>query len=267
MLNYLVAIIFGLVQAVTEFLPISSSGHLIILHHFINLPIKQQLAFDVALHLATFLATLYFFRRQIIKLAQAWLKSLIGQKDELSKFSWLIILATLPAATAGYFFENLIENFLRSVLITVLMLILGGLLLIIIEKIAVQRDHLEQINWRKALFIGSAQALALLPGLSRSGITIIAGLASGLKRQAAVEFSFLISLPIILAATIKKAPTLVGTKLVFNELMIIFLAFVSALVASYFTIKYFLIFVKNRSLIAFAIYRFLLAGGILILLI
>lgn len=259
-MDYINAIIFGLIQGITEFLPISSSGHLVILHQFIDLPLQNKLAFDVVLHLATLLAIVWFFRKDIWMLLVSWLKSFSGQRDEFSKISWLIILATIPAGLAGLFLEDIIESVLRSPAVVVVMLIVVGILFIVLEKISRKTDELKNLNWRKVLIIGLAQAIALIPGTSRSGITIIAGLGAGLKREAAVRFSFLMSVPIIFGASIKKIPSVFSANLAGNELIILLIAFFAAYASGIIVIKYFLRFAKHHSLNIFAIYRFILAG-------
>lgn len=266
-MNYINAIIFGLVQGITEFLPISSSGHLVILHNFISLPIKDELAFDVFLHLATLIAVVWFFRKLVLRLLKSWLKSFSGKKDELTNLSWLIVLATIPAFLAGWLTEDIISTIFRSVWYVAVMLVTVGLLFLFIEKISLQTKDIMHLNWRKAMLIGLAQAIALIPGTSRSGITIIAGIALGLKREAAIKFSFLLSIPIIAGASIKKAPLLAGTDLIGNEWLIILVSFIASLISGMLTIKYFLRFSKNHNLNIFAIYRIALAVIIIIFLI
>jgi undecaprenyl-diphosphatase len=263
MINNLNAILFGLIQGITEFLPISSSGHLLILHRFLLLPVKNELAFDVALHFSTFLATVLFFKKDIWELMKSWVMTLSGQISETGKISWLIMLATVPAALAGYFFNNLIETSFRSPLIVVIMLIVVGILFIILEKISKKTENLNSLTWRKALFIGLAQAIALIPGTSRSGITIIAGLASGLKREAAVRFSFLLLAPITLGAAIKEAPQSF-LNLTSNDWIFLIIAFLAAFISALLAIRFFLLFAKNNKLNIFAYYRFALAGLILL---
>lgn len=264
-MDYINAIIFGIIQGITEFLPISSSGHLVILHKFLNLPIKNELAFDVVLHSATLLAVIWFFRNDVLKLLKSWLKSFSGYRDEFSRISWLIILATIPAALAGWFFEELIESVLRSPSVVAVMLIVVGVFFIIIEQVSRKTDELKNLNWSKSLIIGVAQAIALIPGTSRSGITIIAGLAAGLKRQAAIRFSFILSIPIIFGASITKVPQIFKAGLAGDELIILIIAFIASFVSGILVIKYFLQFAKNHSLNIFAVYRFVLAVVIIIL--
>lgn len=258
MINYLTAAFYGIVQGFTEFLPVSSSGHLVILHDTISLPIKNKLLFDVMLHLATLLAVIWFFRSDIQQLFKSWLKSFTGQSDAFSRLSWLIILATIPAALAGWLFQGTIE-LMRSPIIVAVMLIAGGLLFILFEKVSRKTDELDNINWRKSLIIGLAQAIALIPGTSRSGITIIAGLATGLKRQAALRFSFLLSVPIILGANIKKIPEIFSSGQNGDEAILFAIGFIFALISGMLAIKFFLQYARKHSLLIFAIYRFVLA--------
>ena len=262
-MDYIYSAIFGIIQGITEFLPISSSGHLVILHKFITLPIRNELAFDVVLHLATLLAVLWFFRQEVKQLLKSWIRSFSGYNDQFSKISWLIILGTMPAALAGWLFDDFIEVVFRSPLIVAVMLALIGILFIVFEKISRFTKDLEKLTWRQVLLIGLAQAVALIPGTSRSGITIIAGLGAGLKRDAAVRFSFLLSIPVIAGAAIKKIPPAFNLNQSGEELAILIIAFIFSYLSGYLSIKYFLQFAKRHSLNIFAVYRFILAAVIL----
>ncbi len=259
---YLIAILFGIIQGITEFLPISSSGHLILMHNFFDLPVSNDMAFDVALHLATLLSVILCFRKEIILLFRSFIISLSGKKDDYSRTSWLIILATIPAAIFGFLFDDLIEGKLHgdgSMMVVAIMLIVVAILFLLVEKMPKQEGKFTSLNWRQSLFIGFAQAIALIPGTSRSGITIIAGLRSGLKREEALKFSFLMSIPIILGASIKKIPSLFSAGIDSNELIVVFLGFLAAFIAGILSIKYFLKFAQNHSLNIFAYYRIVLA--------
>jgi len=262
-MDYVVAIFFGIIQGLTEFLPVSSSGHLIILHEIFKLPIENEMAFDVVLHFATLLAVLFFFRKDIYHLIKSWFGSLFGRKDEYSRISWFIIIGTIPAALAGWFFDDIIENSLRSPFVVVAMLIIVGILFIIFEKFSKFVKEFKDMNWKNSIVIGLAQAIALVPGTSRSGITIIAGIGSGLKREVAIRFSFLLSIPIIFGAVIKKTPQIISDNLSVNDYSVLLIAFLSAFVSGILAIKYFLLFSKKHSLNVFAIYRFVLAGVII----
>ncbi|MDP3043427.1 MAG: undecaprenyl-diphosphatase UppP [bacterium] len=265
-MDYIYAVIFGVIQGITEFLPISSSGHLVILHKFIDLSLKNELAFDVALHLAAVLAVVWFFREDILRLLKSWLKSFAGYRDEFSKLSWLIILATVPAALAGWLFGDIIESVFRSPIVVAVMLIVVGALFIVLEKVSRKTDELKNLNWNKSLIIGFAQAIALIPGTSRSGITIIAGLFAGLKREAAVRFSMLLSIPVILGASITKIPQIFKADFGDKEFALLAVAFFAAFISGLVAIKYFLKFAKEHSLNVFAFYRIALAVLIIILL-
>lgn len=251
-MDYINAIIFGIAQGLTEFLPVSSSGHLIILRQFLNIPIQNELSFDVILHFATLLAVSWYFRKDILDLARA-------SEPAKAKLRWLIILATIPAALAGFFLEEAIEYIFRDISVVIAMLAIIGVLFIVAEKISKKEKEIESLNWTKALTVGLAQALALVPGTSRSGITIIAGMFLGLKREEAIRFSFLLSIPIIAGASLAKAPQIMTTSLSSIELNILAISFLASLFSGFFTIKYFLKFAQNHSLVAFAYYRFALA--------
>lgn len=263
---YINAIIFGIIQGLTEFLPVSSSGHLVVLHRLIDLPVSDALTFDVALHLSTLLAVTWFFRDDIVKLFISWIKSLGGRNDEYSRLAWFILLATVPAVLTGFFFEDLIESTLRSPLVVIFTLIFVGVLLIIFERVSRKKDESIELSWQKSLVIGIAQAFSLIPGVSRSGITIIAGLGAGLKREAAIRLSFLLSVPIILGASIKKIPQSFGTFSFGQESLVLLVAFLSSFFVGILAIKYFLKFARVYRLDVFAYYRFALAILIAVLL-
>jgi undecaprenyl-diphosphatase len=261
-MNYLYAMIFGTIQGATEFLPISSSGHLLILHRFLKLPISNDLAFDVALHLATLLAVLIFFRKEILLIVRSVIWSIFGKPDKYSRIGWLLVLATIPAALAGLLFENWIENQFRSPLLVAVMLALIGALFIIFENSSTKKDEIKDLTWKKSLIIGLSQAIALIPGTSRSGVTIIAGLWSDLKREEAVKFSFLLAIPIIAGASLKKLPELFKANA--SDFYIILVAFIFAFLAGWLSIKYFLNFSRSHTLKIFAYYRFIIAAFIFI---
>ncbi len=264
MINYIIAAFFGIVQGITEFLPVSSSGHLVLMHNFFDIPISNELVFDVTLHFATLLAVMYFFRKDIIILIKNWIKSIVKKDFSKGKTAWFIILATIPAGLAGVLLEDYIESVFRSLLVVAIMLIAVGILFIVIERMAKQKDKIENMNWKNAFIIGLAQALALIPGTSRSGITILAGLNIGLKRKEAIKFSFLLSIPIILGAFITKVPDLINSNLQSDEYMLLAISFVFSYLAGFFAIKYFLKIAEKYTLNMFAYYRFALATIVLV---
>jgi undecaprenyl-diphosphatase len=254
-----IAAIFGVVQGITEFLPISSSGHLVVLHNWFSLPIASGLGFDVALHFASFLAVLWYFRARVLELILGWIETIQGKKSVDGKLAWYILLATIPAAIIGYFFDDIIENQLRSVLIVAVALFIGAVLFLLVERYAKLKFDLKGINWQKALMIGLAQALALIPGTSRSGITIIAGLSLGLKRGEAVRFSFLLALPVLFGAGIKQLTPLIRSGVSLYESYLIVVAAWAALLSSWWAVGYLLSFVKTNNFKPFAYYRIGLA--------
>lgn len=264
-MEYFSAIIFGVVQGVTEFLPVSSSGHLLVLHRLLVLPVQDEIAFDVALHLATFVAVLWFFRKDVASLAWRWLRSFRYLPGSLTDLSWLIIFATIPAGLAGVLWEDTIETTFRSPLLVAFMLVLVGILFIVVERVGKQSQELSQLTFRQAMIIGLSQAIALIPGTSRSGITTISGMGLNLKRTAAIRFSFLLSLPIIAGAAIKKVPYLFKADLQPHEWAVTGLAFAAAAASGWLAISVLLRFTQKHSLRAFAYYRFVLAFVILAL--
>jgi len=262
-MDYLYAIIFGVFQGVTEFLPISSSGHLVLLHELLPFNVGNEMAFDVVLHLASLLAVLYFFRRDVWSLFGAWVKSLFGRHSREGRTAWFILLATLPAALAGVMWGEFIENHLRNYAVVAVMLVVVGILFFVLERAGRKIASYESLGWKGALFIGLAQAVALIPGTSRSGITIIAGLGAGLKRQDALKFSFLLSIPIILGAVLVQIPDMSGFFKVGNY-GLLSASFLAAFISAFLAIKYFLRFARNHSLDIFGFYRIILALAVVL---
>jgi len=262
--QYLYSILLGIIQGITEFIPISSSGHLVVLHNIFPQAGINELTFDIVLHFGTLCAVVIYFFKDLKAILINWLKSIVKQEmSPEAKLGWLLILATVPAVLAGYFFESYIEAFLRSNLVVAAMLVIIGLFFILAEKYALHQNESEKIGWKQALLIGVAQAVALIPGTSRSGITIIAGMSTKLKREAAVRFSFLMSVPVIFGATIKKIPPMSIGAIFAQDVFNFILGFIMSFIFGFIAIKYLLIYVKNNSLNVFAYYRFLLAVIIL----
>jgi undecaprenyl-diphosphatase len=267
------AIILALVQAFTEFLPVSSTAHLILFPWLLGWR-DPGLAFDVALHAGTLLAViLYFFKD--------WLKLLIcglgGQypanapAEEVAqhkKLFWYIVIGTIPAAILGKLFHHQIEDTLRTPKIIAVSMILIGLVMWWADRRATLTRKLEQANLGDGVAIGTAQAIALWPGVSRSGITITAGLFRNFTREAATRFSFLLSTPVIAGAVLTELPKLIkmhkagGLDLPLSTLAISVL--VSG-VAGYFVIAFFLRYLQTRTLQPFVIYRILFGLAVLIL--
>lgn len=254
----------ALIQGLTEFLPISSSAHLILLPRLVDWP-DQGLAFDVAVHLGTLSAVCIYFRRDLIAMAGAWWQSLYSRHiDENARLAWALILATLPAGLAGLMLNEFAENHLRSMMVIAASTLGFGLLLGWADSRAtVERDE-SSLTWRDVAFIGCAQALALIPGTSRSGITITAGLMLGLKRQAAARFSFLLSIPIIAAAGLLETIKLVKQPVPVDWGAMALGAGVAAL-SAFLVIHYFLKLISRIRMLSFVIYRLILGAGLLYL--
>src|SRR6476659_2939937 len=202
-MNLLQAAVLGAVQGLTEFLPISSSGHLIMVPYLLGWPEHSQ-AFDLALHLGTLIALLWYFWADWLQLIRGFFAGLVSAQARRNDPSWrmslLVLLGSVPAGLVGIVAEKPVEQLLRSALINAVLLIVFGLLLYVVDRIATLKRSMDELRWMDALTMGLAQILALAPGVSRSGITLSAGLLRGLDRPTAAHFSFLMSGPIITGA-------------------------------------------------------------------
>lgn len=265
------AIILALVQALTEFLPISSTAHLILFPWLLHWT-EPGLAFDVALHAGTLVAVLLYFFHDWLKLALCGLGLHYPAGDAAEKVSthrrmfWYMVAGTIPAAIAGKLFHHQIEDTLRKPLIIGFSLVSVALLMWWADSRANLSRGLEQSNAGDAGVIGVAQAMALLPGVSRSGSTIIAGLFRGLTREAATRFSFLLSAPIIAGAVLNELPKVLmlhragGLELPLSTLAV---SVLTSGIAGYFVIAFFLRYLQTRTLKVFVVYR--LVFGIVVL--
>jgi undecaprenyl-diphosphatase len=251
------SIIYGIVQGLGEFLPISSTAHLVLVP-FLTGWEDPGLAFDVALHAGTLLAVVAFFWKDWIKIFK--LVFLRNEKSEEynKNILWLIVLATIPGALAGFFLEDYASTVFRSPEVIVFTLIFFGLLLYLLDKYAKQRKGIRKLDLKDALIIGLSQAVAIIPGVSRSGATITAGRALGFDRVSSARFSFLLSTPIIFGATMNQLPELMKTGI--SGAVMVGIA-ISA-ISGYLAIKYLIRFVQNSSYKVFFYYRLALALAI-----
>lgn len=200
-MDLLQAIILGIVQGITEFLPISSSAHLKLIP-FMSGWEHHGLAFDVALHFGTLLAVMGYFRKDLMPLITGWLGTFRGGPvTGDARIAWGIFLGTFPAALAGLFFHSTIEHKLGSPVLIAIMLMVFGLLLFAADRLRRGERECDSLGWGEFLLIGIAQAVALIPGTSRSGVTMTIGLALGMSRTEAARFAFLLAIPVILLAT------------------------------------------------------------------
>lgn len=263
-MEFLQAIILGAVQGLGEFLPISSSAHLVLAPWFFGWS-DQGLAFDIALHWGTLLAVVAYFREDIWLLARGFIFSLRKQTRDLSnnpyqKLAWLILIATVPAALIGKLFETQVESVFRSPLLIAGTLSIAGAILWLADKYGEKLKTLTQAKWSNALIIGLAQAFSIIPGVSRSGSTITAGLLQGLTREDAAKFSFLMSVPIILGAGLLKIPEIAEI----DNRGLVFVGFLSSAIFGFLAIKYMLKWISTRSFAVFAFYRLVLAALIVV---
>jgi len=270
-LEFLEAILLGVVQGLTEFLPVSSSGHLLLGQYFLGLDQDRfGLPFDVALHLGTLVAVVSFFWRSLLRMAGAFVRSLSpggrNLADPDQRLAYLILASTIPAALIGFLFENFFETAVRSPWVVVFNLVLVGILFIVGEAVGAKTRLADKLRFSEAVGIGLAQAAALVPGVSRSGATITLGIFLGLRREEAARFSFLMSVPIIASAGSLQLADVASEGMDAQGVLMFGSGFVSSAVVGYLAIKFFLRFVTHHSLRAFAYYRFTLAAVVAMLL-
>ncbi len=261
-MDWLQVILLSLIQGLTEFLPVSSSAHLILASVLTGWE-DQGLAFDVALHLGTLAAVVVYFREDLIRMTRSWFSSLrTRQLDSEARLAWAVILGTIPVGLAGLAFKDQIETVLRSPLYIAAGLIVFGVLLAWADWRHKGTRSEYQINWMDVLVVGCAQALALFPGTSRSGITITAALMLGMSREGSARFSFLLSIPVIVLACGLEAVTLAQSPEPVNWLPMTVGVLLSG-ISAFLCIHYFLAFIKRIGMMPFVAYRLIL-GVILI---
>lgn len=265
-MSALQALVLGLLQGATEFIPVSSSGHLVLIPWLLSWE-APGLTYDTIVHLGTLIAVLFYFRSEVIALWRGWWGSLLTRKidgDE-ARLAWLLLISSLPGALAGYFWGDFFEGLFSSPRAVALFLLVTGALLTTSERLTRRKIDLGKLDVAKTLMIGLAQALAIAPGLSRSGATISTGLLCGLGRESAARFSFLMAIPIIAGAAgaqlFKAASAGIGT----SEILTLAIGFWAALCSGYIAIRFMLNHLRVRSLRPFAYYCF--AFGFLVLII
>jgi undecaprenyl-diphosphatase len=254
------AIVLAIVQGLSEFLPISSSGHLVLVPHFFGWP-DQGLAFDVAVHVGTLFAVVAYFRRELVAMARAFFASFAGGGlTPDARIAWCVVIGTVPVALAGLAFGDLIERWLRNPLFVAATLSFFGLLMWLADRLGRRERDEFSVGWRDALLIGFAQALALMPGTSRSGVTMTMARTLGLTREAAARFSFLLAVPgIAMAGGYELLKLVTGPGNGADWAMMALGMAVSA-VTGYLCIAWLLRVINRIGLAPFAIYRFAIAG-------
>ena len=264
------ALVMGIVQGLTEFLPVSSSGHLIIVPWLFGWtdPFLTSLAFSVMLHLGTLIALLVYFRHDWLRLIPAGLatirdRSFKGDPDR--KLAWLLVAATIPAAIVGALFSDFFETQVREIGLVAVTLVVGGVILWIADHVGPRTKTVDDVTFPVAVGIGVAQTIALVPGISRSGISISAGRFAGLDRESAARFAFLMATPITAGAILFEGRKLVtGEAGVAVEVVPLIVGLVASLVSGVLAIRFMLGYLRTRSLDVFVFYRFILAAVVLI---
>ncbi|MGI6733083.1 MAG: undecaprenyl-diphosphate phosphatase [Anaerovoracaceae bacterium] len=267
------SIILGLVQGLSEFLPISSSGHLAILQHFFGIEGESVLAFAVLLHLGTLISLVAVYYRIIWELILELLatlkdvvtgKGLQINKNETRKLGVMIVVATIPTGLMGVFFNDFFTGLYNSVPVIGFCLILTGCFLWLAERMGKKEKKIREMKFTDALFVGLCQGIAILPGISRSGATIVGSLFSGLNRELAVRFAFLISIPAILGAVVLEAPAAFAEGLDEQMIFSVIAGVAMAAISGYIAIKTMIRVVSNKKLYIFSFYTWI-AGGLVLL--
>ena len=264
------SLLLGFIQGLTEFLPVSSSAHLVIIPYLLkwNILPTEAFIFDVLVQVASLIAVFAYFWRDILAILRAVLNGLLQRRplaDPQSRLGWFIILATIPAGITGLFFKDLIQNTFNSPKMTAIFLLGTAGLLFLAERIGKRIRSLAQITWKDALVIGLFQALAPLPGISRSGATITGGMLRDLERPAAARFSFLLSIPIMLAAGLLAILDLIKIPNLVSLLPIYIPGFLMAAVVGYLAIRWLIGFLGRRPLYIFSVYCLVVGLFVLII--
>lgn len=254
-------VVLAIVQGLSEFLPISSSGHLILVPHFLAWP-DQGLAFDVAVHIGTLVAVLLYFREQLTRMAVDWTGSVLrGRHTQDSRLAWAVLLGTIPVGLAGLLFADFIEEHFREPLFVAGTMAGFGILLLLADRLGRKQRDEYSVRWHEVALIGCAQALALMPGTSRSGITMTAALSLGLTRSAAARFSFLLAVP-----GIGMAGAYEGLKLALStgpvDWRAMGLGALVAAISGYACIHFLIRFIERIGMLPFTVYRLGLAAFI-----
>ncbi|MDH5764892.1 MAG: undecaprenyl-diphosphate phosphatase [Gammaproteobacteria bacterium] len=257
-MDFIQIIVLAIVQGLTEFLPVSSSAHLILVPVLTGWK-DQGLAFDVAVHVGTLSAVVLYFRKEIIQMIRSWFRSVTGKGfDNDAKLAWAVLFGTIPVGLSGLLFKDFIAEHLREPVVIASSTLVFGLLLWLADAKGRRVRDEYAINWKDVLVIGCAQALALIPGTSRSGATMTAALLMGLSRQAAARFSFLLSIPVIvLAGGLETKDYLEHASI--TDMQPLMLGALLSGVSAYFCIHYFLKLLERIGMMPFVIYRIVLA--------
>jgi undecaprenyl-diphosphatase len=274
-MDYLLHIVLGIIQGLTEFLPVSSSAHLTIAATFAGIvdtvPPEQWTAYIAVMQLGTLAAVLLYFRTDIVEITRAFLtenfsRVPFAKQSAHARMGWYVIIGSLPIGTLGLALKKIIESSLtKDLMVIAISMIAFSFVMIFAERIAKQHRTIDDISWRDALIVGMAQTLALMPGFSRSGTTISAGLFVGLNRDVAGRFSFLLSIPAVTASGLLELrhgfPSFGSAAII--SVPHIAIATITAGISGYLTIAFLLKYLRTHSIVVFAVYRILLGGSII----
>lgn len=266
-MELLSSLLMGIIQGLTEFLPISSSGHLIFFRDITNTQFEYGLAFDAILQLATTLAIVVYFRKEIYHLIKDFFLFISGKVIQSERKNMIIgiIVGTIPAIILGLLLEDLMDTVFRNSVLVAGTLVLGSLIMFIADKISFKnKKDDKEITAKRAILVGLFQSLALIPGMSRSGMSISGGLIMGLNRELAIKFSFLLATPILLGSGLKKMLDLGGSGLLSSIGLELFLGSLSAFIVGLLAIRFLIKYLKNHSFKIFIYYRLFLAAAILL---
>ncbi len=267
-MTVLYAALLGVIQGLTEFLPVSSSAHLILARAFFGWDSDQfGLAFDVACHVGTLVAVVVYFASDLRAMLRA-VPRLVSLRqpmgDPMARLIVLLVVGTLPAVAVGLLFGNVLENGLRTPGVAATTLAVVAVAFFVVERTGVQRRGVEALGLVDAIVVGCAQAAALIPGVSRSGSTIAAGMALGARRDEAARFGFLLGIPAILGAAAKEGVHVFRHGLSSAEAVVFAVGVVSSGIVGYFAVRFFIRFLGSHSLKGFAVYRLALAASVVV---
>ncbi len=259
------SILLGVIQGITEFLPVSSSGHLVIVPYLLswNIPAQDAFIFDVLVQLATLIAVFAYFWRDLSDIVRMMLSDLRSKHPfhtDQSKLGWYILLATIPAGVIGILLKDAVERAFNNPIMTAIFLLITALMLLIAEFVGKRERSLSDMMWKDALWIGLFQAFAIFPGISRSGATITGGMTRNLERPTSARFSFLLSIPIMLAAGIAASIDLSQLPQTSGHLFVYIPGFISAAITGYLAIRWLLGYLSGHPLYIFSIYCAVLGG-------
>jgi len=267
------AIILGLVQGLAEFLPISSSGHLAILQHFFGINPDQVLFFAVMLHVGTLVSVFIVYWADIWGMIRefclTWVDVAHGKGMRINhnddrKMCWLVIVATIPTAIMGLLFNDFFESLYSSLISIGIALLITGIILFIAERYGNGNKEIKRTTFTNAFIVGICQGIAIAPGISRSGCTLVGSLLSGLDRKFAAKFVFLVSIPSILGSVVLELPDALAEGIPGNQMLIILLGVLVSAVSGLFAIKAMIRLISNKRLIIFSIYTWIVGAGVII---